>query len=333
MEPLIAAFLEGTLSAAEQERLRKWRLESSENEEMFQEFVRLWQLLETHEHTGRAASPPDPEELAARADVGWLRMNSARPHRRVAFPKRWRRAGAIAAVLAGGLLVGGLLSSEFYRRSQLRHDEIVRDAFITGTSEVATVRLRDGSVVRMAPRSRLQLIGNSASGREVQLDGRAYFAVARRENEPFRIQTGAGLITVLGTRFDLQADDSDMRLAVVEGRVALTAGGERSEVGAGEVAGVLAGTTLPPTKVEDVRALIDWVGDFVAFQETPLREVAAEIESRYGVTVVLSDSVLANRTITTWLTDRSLEEILQVICAVAVAKCSVEEGVVTIGPR
>jgi ferric-dicitrate binding protein FerR (iron transport regulator) len=91
--------------------------------------------------------------------------------------------------------------------------------FVTDTAEMATARLDDGSVVRLAPRSRLR-VSHAAHVRESWLDGEAYFAVAHDKARPFRVRTRAGTVEVLGTRFDLRvaADDARHRH---RGRVAL----------------------------------------------------------------------------------------------------------------
>src|SRR5207249_3180081 len=135
------------------------------------------------------------------------------------------------------------------------------DQFVTGTNEMSTVHLRDGSVVRLAPRTRLTVTGREGQ-RQVTLDGRAYFAVAKDSSSPFRIRTSAGDVTVLGTRFDLEVERDDLRLLVIEGRVALsTPAGERVMT-RGEMTRVAGGNALPVTKVPDVNRLVDWVGNF-----------------------------------------------------------------------
>jgi len=157
--------------------------------------------------------------------------------------------------------------------------------------------------------------------------------VAKNPRLPFRIQTDAGVVTVLGTRFDVEASAADLRLVVVEGRVALTPPGhEKVEIGAGEMSQVKSGRLLPVIKVPAVNAVIGWTGSFLAFQATPLRDAAREIERQYGVRMHLADSSLASRTLTTWFADERLETVLGVICLVLESKCSVDGSDVTIEP-
>jgi transmembrane sensor len=203
--------------------------------------------------------------------------------------------------------------------------------FVTGATETATAVLSDGTVVRLAPGSRLR-IPEGAGSREVILDGRAYFAVTEMADHPFRVRTAAGEALVLGTRFEVRVLNDELRLIVLEGRVALGAGGHQVEVGAGEMSVAMDGSTTPPVRVEDMEPLVGWLKRFLVFQSTPLHEAARALEDEYGVPVVVADSVLAQETVTGWYADRALEDVLAIICGVMQARCSMEDGTAVIRP-
>jgi len=203
---------------------------------------------------------------------------------------------------------------------------------VTGVGEIVTVQLGDGSAVRLAPSSRLRL---SAGGdpRAVELEGRAFFSVARDEARPFRVITRTATATVLGTRFEIATEEDDLRLVVVEGRVALETERNRVEVGAGEVSGVTNRVAAEPTRIEDVNDILRWTGRFLAFQNTPLRDAAREIENTYDVRIAIVDEALAARTVTAVFTGQSLESVLDVICAIVNAHCAVRDDEVTMSLR
>jgi ferric-dicitrate binding protein FerR (iron transport regulator) len=77
----------------------------------------------------------------------------------------------------------------------------------------------------------------------------------------------------------------------------------------------------------------DWVGKFLAFQSTPMREVAREIEETYGVRVVIEDSVLANRTVFGTFTDRDARYVIDAVCSVVNAMCVNRPGEVVMTGR
>src|SRR5215213_8790334 len=154
---------------------------------------------------------------------------------------------------------------------------------ITSAGELATVQLGEGSVVRLAPSSRLRV--HAGREREVTLEGRAFFAVEHMARHPLRVHTRVGEARVVGTRFELVTNVDRLDLRVVEGTVALSTQRDHIDVTAGEESGVRNGTVTPPTRVAAPTTVATWVGTFLAFQATPLRDAAREIERVYRTPV------------------------------------------------
>jgi len=205
-------------------------------------------------------------------------------------------------------------------------------AYATGPGQSRTIRLADGSVVRLAPETRLR----AARGRrEVWLQGTAFFAVAHRAHEPFTVHTSGGDATVLGTRFELSTVERRVRLVVLEGRVALTGAGEAGAaaiVAAGEVSMAEAGRRPSPPRPADVDRLTGWMEGVLIFQATPLSEAAREMERQYHVAVRLSDPALGERTVNAVFDHQPLPTVATTICRIADAKCEVQDTVVWIRP-
>jgi len=322
MEPLILKSLDGTATAEEEHQLRIWRTASPSNERLYQELSRLWiALVETG--TRDVAPPPEAQELIRRAGIRPFPMRSWR--------KRHQGWWWIGAAAAATFLVTGTLAVSRVLGSSKAVVGFGADEFVTGASGVSTVTLRDGTVVRLGPHSRLGLTGLQ-SDREVQLEGRAFFAVAHAPERPFRILTSAGTVTALGTRFDLQVGGDNLNLALLEGRVVLKTPGKEVALRAGQATRVVQGTTLPVSRIADRDSAMSWVGDFLAFQETPLGEAAREIERHYNVRILISDPSLASRAISAWFTDRPVEEVLRIVCAATLTECSMKDGDVMVRP-
>lgn len=322
MDELIIRSLQGRTTESEERDLRAWLRASPANRTRRRELARLWEM------TGEAASPgsdrpvPTVDELLGESAPS---PDQVIPSRRRARSPWLRRGAAIAASIVFGFVLAGVWS-------QLPTDSNVTSAeFITGASEMATARLNDGSVVRLAPNSRLRLSANAQS-RDVWLDGKAFFSVSRDENRPFTVRTRAGEAHVLGTRFEVNVQQDDLRVVVVEGRVAHSSAGERVEVEAGEVSHASTGMRPSVSRPADIRPFLDWTGAFLAFESTPLRQAAREIEHRYNVRVEIPDSALAERTVTAWFTDESLDGVMAVVCRIADAHCAVGDSVVSIEP-
>lgn len=316
MDELIDRARRGEATAAEITQLDAWRRASPDNERHFRQTTRVLE-------TGRSLADVDvTARRLTSAQVIALTGARARsnPATRVRRWAPWAIAAAAATVAAVSL------------RGRAPNSEPVIPGWgatevVTGATELATVQLGEGSVVRLAPSSRLRVL----AGREraVSLEGRAFFAVQRMPNHPLRVHTAAGDARVLGTRFELAANANGLDLRVVEGRVALTTTRDRIEVGAGEVSAVRNGAVSRPKRAEPV-VVAGWVGTFLAFQATPLREVAREIERVYKTPVTIADSALAAQTVTATFTDRPVQEVVNVVCSVLNATCELRDGRVSI---
>src|SRR2546430_13828004 len=106
-----------------------------------------------------------------------LRMRPARH----ATQGVWPALAAAAVVLA-------VIGSGLWRRAP-RWQELT-----TGPAHRATIRLRDGTQVALAPGSRLRYPGDyGAVQRDVYLEGQAQFDVAHLVGRPFRVHAGGGV--------------------------------------------------------------------------------------------------------------------------------------------
>jgi transmembrane sensor len=309
--------LKGTSTVAENAAVQAWRRETAENERRYRELAAVLAAASRAERKAESA-PPSPLKLIHQAEsagaVGGTlaRRRPMRWHGGLSLRPRW-------AVAAAGLLVLTIAVGR-HQAGSMPMIGFESEEFVTGAAEAATVTLRDGTIVRLGPQSRLRV--TSGKGRDVSLWGRALFSVARDPDRIFRIETPAGTVEVLGTRFELEAHDEDLRIAVIEGLVTLSARGHRTEVQAGEMRRVVGGATLPAVHVPKEAAVGDWVGDFLAFRDTPVKDAAAEIEMMYDVRIEIKDPALARQTITAWFSDQPLDQVMTIFCMVAQATCT-----------
>jgi len=347
VDELILAALQGIITRPDAARLDAWRRASLDNEEHFQAMSRLWVasagpdpleatvgapptlkgLLRPFRPADRESRPVTgewPSKEWREADRGRRRGPSA--SRRGVALVRWGAALSAAAVL---LFMVGRWSGQPSVPAAV--GTLSASEFTTDAEEMATARLGDGSVVRLAPQSRLH-VAPGGTKREVWLDGEAFFAVARDTAHPFAVRTRAGTVEVLGTRFNLRVVGSELQLVVTEGSVALSSGVHRRVIKAGEVASVSDGGEPRVERPESVDSLLTWKRGFLSFQRTPLSQVARELEQQYGVRVLLPDSTLAQRTVTAWFTNQSFDHVLSAICRTVDAHCTRQDSVASIEP-
>jgi transmembrane sensor len=318
MNELITRHLMADTTAEEDRLLLDWRRASPLNEARYRSRRRVWQFL-ARARTSVSRRAPSADEIIAHTGVSWLgegrdRSGGPAPHAREGF-RAWHQVAMIGAVAAAaGAAVMLNLSPPGASFGAVE--------FIAGPYEATTIRLDDGTVVRLGPGSRIEFNGQSPRARQVYFEGVAYFAVARDEARPFVIHTPGGNAEVLGTRFEIRAQDETMRVVVVEGLVELEAVGQKKEVAANQMGH--AGANQPPTvvDVEDVNEFLGWAG-LLVFQETPLAQVARELSQRYQVEITVEDEELARREVTAWLRQQDLDAALTAVCGAVGAICTI----------
>ncbi|HEX5437221.1 MAG TPA: FecR domain-containing protein [Gemmatimonadaceae bacterium] len=314
LDEVLIRVLQGQASDIEKRHVLEWRNASPRNARRFRELATVWELAGQYRQQRDVPGPPTAADIITRARRGTRRSDG----------RRNRRLGAIvAAGIAAALLV--LAGLHLIRNDALvtpKSAQFVARELTTNAHELVTVRLDDGTVVRLGPNSHLRFGGPSRGPRDVSLDGRAYFAVAKDKHRPFRVHTSAGDAQVLGTRFELQTEKRGLRLLVVQGRVELDAGTSRAEVHAGQMTRVNGNAPLVVVPARDAFAAVDqWVGQVIFFEATPLDEVARELSRHYHRHVMLVDSSLAHRTVTASFINRDFTDVMTVVCRVTDVRC------------
>jgi transmembrane sensor len=336
MDELICRAVNGHATDTEEALIEQWRREAPENERYFAALVGL--LQET-----TAAAVDEMLEPPPTIDAIVPGIRSAPGSHESRFVSRWvsRRllltgsvglAAGVAALLVLPQLRGGPSEADLVTNSPAPFN-LGSGEVVTGARETATVTLGDGTIIRLAPESRLRVTALLGS-REVWLEGRAFFAVVSQPEHPFTIRTHAGDAVVLGTRFDLQSREDDLRLLVIEGSVKLDAGGAVVEVEASQLAHAAASS--PPVRQDVDAAFIEserrWMGNFLVFEGTPLGQAAQELSAHFGIPVRVLDGRLADETVRGVFVDETLEDVVRILCRAVSAYCSVRPSGVTIGP-
>ncbi len=313
MDELILKYLGGEATDVEVRRLKDWRAASPENERRVRELEAIWAGLgriPTATHGPR----PRVEDLVGEAEARRARSRS-KQSRRAFVRSGWAGYGLAAAAILVLVLVGTSIWGDGPTRAPALAP--VRSA--VGVGQVVTMTLSDGSYVHLAEGARLDFPAE-AGRREVVVDGRAFFAVARAP-DPFTVRTPIAELTVRGTRFEVRTGGDLLRLVVVDGIVDVAGPGGRARVVGGQVATVRTGGAPEVATVEDVWPLLDWPGGVLAFQRTPLRDVARELARYYGVEVAVPDSAVAALRVTGSFHGDSLTEVVDAVCAVTGIQC------------
>lgn len=160
---------------------------------------------------------------------------------------RWRQRLYMAAA-AGLVFVAALVGVNVWAYAAWTRIE-------TASTVTSVVNLPDGSVVQLNPSSYLAYFDDMKNRRgnlkrDVDFRGSATFTVSTIDGAPFSVLTPSALITVVGTRFTVNATEDLTLIQVFEGQVRVlplkdeTQAGEPVLLGPGSSARVLGGKVV-----------------------------------------------------------------------------------------
>ena len=162
---------------------------------------------------------------------------------------------------------------------------------ITAKAAQETFVLPDSSCVTLTKGSSVSY-RMKAEGRQVKMEGKAYFDVARDESRPFEVDADGAFVRVLGTEFMVDVtDDSAAKVYVEEGKVlfARNSGAEGVILTEG-MGATLADDARTPVVEEKADAnSIAWQRGSFIFDQTPLAEVLGCLSEYYHVSFAATD--------------------------------------------
>ncbi|CAO3433454.1 FecR family protein [Azospirillum doebereinerae] len=286
----IVALAEAPDDCALHARLDAWLAQSPANvidwEEMTRTMDVMGMTVPAHRHVwGDAANRRTPASTLAPAPPS--APIPFRPRRAAGLRAGWRLVvGLPVAALAAGIVM--LLFPSLLIRLEADHR--------TGTAELQTVRLADGTMVRMAPESAIG-VDFTGNRRQVRLlKGEAFFEVAQDHARPFVVAACDIETTDIGTSFSVRIDDSAAEVSVRDGIVQVDGAADKRPVSerltAGERVriawdGPALRSQLPPQQVAS------WQHGQLVVKQRPVAEVVDALRPYYHGLIVLRGDALA----------------------------------------
>lgn len=228
--------------------------------------------------------------------------------------KTWRKLSAIAAIA-----ILGLLTFLFINKSQVNQ-------FVNYDSNPFELILPDGSTVWLAKGAEVAYSKNFETHREINLKGEAYFEVERDENHPFKIETNAGSIEVLGTGFNINAEENSTVVNVSHGRVAFSTKKDKIELSSGEGA-ISKQDKIKPIQ-EDQRNIFSWVTGQFIFEDTPLKDVVSILNKYYPEKIELLSPEKGDYTLSGNFNQVEIKDIIEVIELTCDVEATTNDGVI-----
>ena len=153
----------------------------------------------------------------------------------------------------------------------------------TQIGEKTTIVLPDASEVTLNAQSEIKFNRkNWDNKREIQLDGEAYFKVAK--GRKFDVLTDSGIISVLGTSFNVRDRQGYFEVSCFSGKVMVTSGFRKAILQEGESFRIYKGVV---SEEKFTSAEASWLTNMSDFKRVEVSEVFKEFQRQYRVTLVL----------------------------------------------
>lgn len=321
---LIMKYVSGTLTNVEAVKLAKWVSESSENKILFKE--------EIQKVSSRGNSSAHAAEFwSVFKDENKMAFEGI--EKRKIFRKwgLWVSATSVAAIIISVVLllpkdvsvadekISGHIAD--VNETQIQVDVPIKaiknqTVYTARSGEISRIVLPDGTTVVLNSDSKLTLSATfNKNAREVELDGEAFFDVAKDSSRLFIIRCGAESYIVRGTSFNITSYSSDgYSVATLhEGALEARVNADIINLVPGEELRVDENTsTLSKHKV-NVENSTNWITTSrLVFDDTPLRQVANRLARKYQVVINVQPE-LGNILYTGVNDDESIEEVLRLL--------------------
>jgi len=156
------------------------------------------------------------------------------------------------------------------------------------------VTLPDGSKVWLNAATILKYPSRFASNeRRVEVNGEAYFEVAKNEKQPFHVVLAdSSNVSVLGTHFNIMSysNEADKEVTLLEGSVSVSKKGTAKKLEPGTQASIKGNDITKKTGI-DTEEIIGWKNGLFVFHDAPIEAIMNQIERWYDAKVVYQGEI------------------------------------------
>lgn len=298
---LMIKYLSGETTTREKEKLSLWLTESEENKQVFHDFKEIWDSSGMHDHQNSFNSEKAIERFNART-------------------KRTNAKGAqlhISQLLKVAAIIILILSLPvvlwFYNQSTPTEDNFISVYCEYGDRTI--IYLPDSSQVWLNSGSKIKFNNNFHAGaRELYLEGEAYFSVRKDPDNPFFVNTSAGLeIKVLGTEFNMKVypDEESAAVTLVTGSLQVNALDEKILITPNQKLILDKGTgSMNMEELSDLAPETDWINGRLVFRNESLEELKKKLERWFDVEIEFADEEVKTRRFSGTLGKENIMEVV-----------------------
>lgn len=317
---LLRKYIHEKCSSEELRELLLWLRDSEHDEELSAEAFSLWNSMEKNE-----VLPARRRILEQKAENLLRRLEKEKNKTMTVFVKKMAAAAIITIVILLGLW------------SRYISSDLPVESYYTETTDFGErkeIILSDSTTVILNSKTKLKIPATFIGEvREVELDGEAFFEVAKDSNRPFIIHSGNAKVQVLGTSFDIKSykEDQYFAVTVISGKVLV-------DVNKGDLSVKLVkNERLVQNKMSNTFSMclqkssehIKWISGVLYFHKEPISEVIHTLARAYNKKIIL-DTTVQEHLITGTHENRSLYSVLSAICFASGLRFEEHQDIITI---
>lgn len=261
-EETIYRYLVGECTPEEESAIKEWYAENPEEHQREIDRVRfLFESTLIHRVIGKPARPKS-------------RIVTLRP-----IVRRVMRVAAVAA-----LVIGSIYGTREYLYNEISGQMMTLEV---PAGQRVGIDLADGTHVWLNAGSKIEyptVFGRH--DRQVKISGEAMFDVAHDASRPFIVETYASTIEVLGTKFNVEADQAANRFSttLLRGKVKVSIDGQEVFLDPDQTVDLIDGN-LVVTRTEDPAAML-WTEGILSMKGVSFEELMCKFEKLYDVRIV-----------------------------------------------
>ena len=290
-QELLHKYFKGDTSVEEEKLILNWVDEAEENRKTLQKERMLF-------------------DIALFTDAKKQKRERAVTGTRILTMLRW--SARIAAIIVVVLSLG-------YLWKDYQYDKVAQVQTVSvPAGQRAEITLADGTKVWLNAQSKLTYASNfGRTDRNVELDGEAYFEVAKNKEIPFNVNTEMNQVRVVGTHFNVCAykGTHEFETTLMEGIVDIYLKGSEEPVARlteNEVF-TLVGTKYKKTSLANTDYL-RWKEGLYCFDDAPFNTILAKLEKYYKVKIIVQNPKVLDYRCTGKFKDQDgIEHVLKVI--------------------
>ena len=149
--------------------------------------------------------------------------------------------------------------------------------------------LADGSRIWMNGGSEIEVpVSFARNGRNIRLNnGEIFLDVERDEKRPFRVETYAGTIEVLGTKFNVESDEARQLFSttLIEGSVKIDADNGLQYMMQPNDIVKMEDNVWTVGRIEDTYSVTCWMNGLIDIANTPFDKLLDEFEKTFDVKI------------------------------------------------